>query len=211
MVFLNGSRHSNGCRSKGQWRGCSGWGIFAHCNCGEQGRSWRSGRQTLLRRWGFRGGVKYRQNRLLGSLRRFCRSAGSNRSPTGAQGRPEAGSSTSGNRPLPADTLLLLGGIITGSHGAKTSGVLAVNIPGVKIDGGHAFRKQGKGGEGSEAPMGMTRFLARILFAALATVVATRLPRTSERPHSESLSESKSLLAGPPEFEKSKVNWPVDL
>ena len=68
-----------------------------------------------------------------------------------ARGRPGAGagSSLSGNGPLPAGTHLLLGGISIGSHGAKILGVRAVNIPGVKINalgGGHTFRKQRNGG-----------------------------------------------------------------
>ena len=42
--------------------------------------------------------------------------------------------------------------------------------------------------------MGMTRLLARIPFAALATVDATILLGTSEGPHSESLSESSRCL-----------------
>ncbi len=95
-------------------------------------------------------------------------------------GRPGAGSSSSRNGPLPADTHLLLGGIITGSHGAKIGRVLAVKIPGVKIDGGHTFRKQRNGGEGSKALMEMTRLLARILFAVLIVVNATRLLGTSD-------------------------------
>ena len=69
----------------------------------------------------------------------------------GALGRPGAGVglSSSGDWPLPAGTHLLLGGVIFGDHVAKIVGVHAVNIPGVEFDGGHAFRMQGKGGEGA--------------------------------------------------------------
>ena len=92
--------------------------------------------------------------------------------------------SLSGDRPLPAGTHLLLGGVIFGGHVAKIVGVHAVNIPGVEFDGGHAFRMQGNGGGGSDALMGMTRLSSRIPFAALATIDATILLGTSEGPHS---------------------------
>ncbi len=87
------------------------------------------------------------------------------------------GLSLSGDRPLPAGTHLLLGGVIFGGHVAKIVGVHAVHILRVK-------RMQGNGGGGSGAPMGMARLSARILFVALALVDATIFLGTSEGPHS---------------------------
>jgi hypothetical protein len=85
---------------------------------------------------------------------------------------------------LPTGTHLLLGGVIFGSHVDKIVGVQAVNILGVKFDGGHTFRMQGNGGGGSNALMGMTRLSSRILFVALAAVDARILLTTSEGHHS---------------------------
>jgi hypothetical protein len=85
---------------------------------------------------------------------------------------------------LPAGTHLILGGVVFGDHVAKIVGVHAINIPRVEFDGGHAFRMQGNRGRGSNAPMGMARSLARILFVALALVDATIFLGTSEGPHS---------------------------
>ncbi len=88
------------------------------------------------------------------------------------------------DQPLPAGTHLLLGGVIIGNHVAKIVRVHTINIPRVEFDGGNAFRMQGNGGGGSNAPMGMTRLSSRIPFAALATVDAARLLGTSNGPHS---------------------------
>jgi hypothetical protein len=85
---------------------------------------------------------------------------------------------------LPAGTHLILGGVVFSNHIAKIVGVHAVNIPRVEFDGGHVFRMQGNREGGSNAPMGMARSSARILFVALASVNAAIFLGTSEGPHS---------------------------
>jgi hypothetical protein len=95
----------------------------------------------------------------------------------GSAGQTRSGIEFEWEWALAADTHLLLGCIITSSHGAKIGGVLAVNIPGVEIDGGRAFRKQGNGEEGSEAPMGMTRLSVRILFCCIGHSRCNETPR----------------------------------
>ena len=91
----------------------------------------------------------------------------------------------------------------------KIVGVNAVNIPGVEIDEGHVFRKQGDGGRWSKAQRGMTRLSGRVPFVALAIVDATRLLGTSVGPYSKSLSKSKALLTGPPYQWVTSTRYPT--
>jgi hypothetical protein len=80
--------------------------------------------------------------------------------------------------------------------------VIAVNIPGVKIDaigGGRTFGKQRNEGGGCKEMMGMFGHLTNIpfaAFAALATVDVTKLLGYSKGRHSGLL--SVSFQAGPP-------------